>query len=354
MNATLVVLICLSFLFVLFVLGEKEDFVSDRECPFLCTCHEYDVNCSNTNIFPEGIPKMTERFFLSDSVIDYVPINAFLDLPFLQEIHFLGCNIVKLRACSFAELENMTKISFQNSSIDQIEGNAFSNLYNISIIQFAGSAIGDMFSYSFHNVNNVESVDFYNTKISTIHPLAMKTFAHIGEIGLVDCTVDRFLVNGFSSLTNITLMYMSNSVVNEWQCGSIASVLASGTDFDITKSSFVCDCKLAWLWTKHRTIFNNDRLKNKCKKTDDVLSKVDIDQLCPTEKSREPGCPPLIPSTPHICSRSFDSPMNPIEKVTYPASFTRTSTSSAVSVVKINLKIILTIFFTKYFQWLLH
>lgn len=357
MYITPLTFVCLIFActhLICHVIGTKEDFVSDRDCPFLCTCHEYDVNCSNTNIFPEGIPKMTERFFLANSTISFVPINAFLDLPFLQEVHFINCNITKLRACSFAELANMTKISFESTSIDQIEGNAFSNLDTISLIQFSRTTIGEMYSYSFQNVQNVERIDFFETKISTIHPLALKTFTNVEEIGFLDSSVQRFLVNGFSSFTNISTMYMSGSVLHEWQCGSLNAVLASGTDIDITRSSFVCDCKLAWLWTNHsnHSLFN-DAFSNKCKNTNQVISRVNIDQSCFSKKPRDQGCPPWVPSPPHTCSRSFDSPMNPVEKVTYPAFFTRSTPSSAPSFSYVYVNIMLTVFFTKSCQWVL-
>lgn len=311
--------------------GMKEDFVSERECPFLCACIGYDVNCSDTNLFPDAIPQETERVVIMNSTLDFVPINAFLSLTNLQEIHFIGCKITKLRACSFAELENMVTISFENTKIEQIEGNAFSNLANISNIRFTSSSIGEMFSFSFHNVQNIQRLEFFDTAISTIHPYAMLTFKNIDEIGIMDCTIHKFLRDGFSRFTNVYLMYMTSSSIQEWQCGSFDTIVKAGIDFTVSRSNLICDCKLAWLWTRHpnSTILNRT---NKCSGTDDTLTSVDINQVCPLEKSRDKGCPPLLPSTPHTCSRSFDSPMNPVEKVTYPDFFSRTTVSSSAPV----------------------
>ncbi|XP_045167403.1 slit homolog 1 protein-like [Mercenaria mercenaria] len=317
----------------------KEDFVSDRDCPFLCTCAEYDVNCTNTNVFPDSIPEETKRFFLINSTIDFVPINAFLDLPKLKEIHFIDSKATKLRACSFAELENMSVISFERTKIEQIEGNAFSNLVNISNIIFSGATIGELFSFSFHNVKYVKRLEFFQATISTVHPLALLTFENIGEIGIMDSTVQRFLKNGFSGFRNVELIYMTNSEITEWQCGSLDTVLKSGIDFDVSLSRFACDCKLAWLWTKHLNSTILENRSNKCTGTDTALPSINVDQICPSEKSRDQGCPPLLPSTPHTCSRNFDSPMNPVEKVTYPNFFSRITTSSTSSVTTVNFKI---------------
>lgn len=309
---------------------ESEGFVSEKDCPLSCTCIGYDVNCTNTNLFPD-IPKETEGVFIINSTLDFVPINAFLNLPKLQEIHFIGSKITKLRACSMAELENMTTISFENTEISQIEGNAFSNLVNITSIKFSGCKIGEMFSFSFHNVRNVPRLDIFDTTIMTIHPYAFFTFESIDEIGITGCNIQKFLRDGFSRFIDIEMIYMMDSTIQEWHCGSLDTVIKSGIDLTISRSRFTCDCKLAWLWTKHpnSTVINNRT--NKCAGTDSTLPSTDINQVCPEEKSRENGCPQLHPSTPHTCSRAFDSPKIPVEKVTYPDFFAKTTPSSSAS-----------------------
>lgn len=309
---------------------ESEDFVSERDCPFSCTCIAYDVNCTNTNLLPD-IPEETEGVFIINSTLDFVPINAFLNLPKLQEIYFINSKITKLRACSMAELVNMTTISFENTEISQIEGNAFSNLINITSIKFSGCKIGEMFSFSFHNLRNVQRFDIFDTTIMTVHPYAFFTFESIDEIGIMGCTIQKFLRDGFSRFSNIEMIYMLDSTIKEWHCGSLDTVIKSGIDLTISTSSFTCDCKLAWLWTKHRnsTVLNNRT--NKCAETDSTLPSTDINQVCPDEKSRDNGCTQLHPSTPHTCSRAFDSPKIPVEKVTYPNYFAKATTSSSVS-----------------------
>lgn len=310
---------------------ENEDFGSDRDCPFLCTCAGYDVNCTNTNFFPDSIPAETERIFLTNSTFEYIRRNAFLNLHNLQEIHFIYCKIVNLPACSFAELENMMLILFENTEIDQIEGNAFSNLFNVSSITFAGVSIGQMRSFAFHNIKNVSRLEFFDTNISTIHPFAFLNIQNVQEISIMHSTIQKFLRDGFSTFSNVDLIYMRGSVIHEWQCGSLDTIATAGSNMLVFNSRFTCDCKLAWIWTNQINTTFLFITSNTCTGTNATLISVDINQMCPSEKSRDQGCPPLLPSTPHTCSRSFDSPKQPLEKITYPSYFSRKPVTSSAT-----------------------
>ncbi|KAL4222508.1 hypothetical protein ACF0H5_018547 [Mactra antiquata] len=323
---------------------EKLNFVDARDCPFSCTCAEYDVNCT-TNVFPGSIPKEAQRFFISDSNLDFVPINAFLSNPNLLEISFIGCHIQTVRACSFAELEYLDLISFHNSHIGRIEGNAFSNLANVSILLFEDCHIGQISSFSFHNIENVGSIEFHRSTITTIHPLAFLSLTHVQEIGFISTQIRRFLRDGISRIKDSFLIYMTDVEINEWQCGIIDTAKKAGTMLTVSQSNFTCDCKLSWLWSKYPDFeLFDEKFLNRCAGTGIFLNSKSPDQICTSKESRDMGCPDLLPSTPHTCSRSFDSPVDPIEKVTYPTFFERTSSSGVSMTNKIDFVVFVTSF----------
>lgn len=330
-----------ALLLVLFVVlafvSSQDESIDSLDCPFLCECSGNDVNCTNTDIFPDNIPVETQRFFISDSTLDFIPINSFQSNPNLLEIVFTECRIQKIRACAFAELEFLDGISFYNSYIGKIEGNAFSNLVNISMILFDNTQIDEISSFSFHNIKNVDHMEFHRATISTIHPFAFLSFTNVHEIGFGSSSIHRFLKDGISRIKDTSVLYMSSVVINEWQCGIVATTDETGTDLLVTQSNFTCDCKLAWLWNKHpkSSIFGK-RSINRCIGTGSFLNTVTIDQMCTSNQSYNIGCPDLLPTTPHTCSRSFDSPKEPIEKVTYPTYFTRNDDSDVAMTTRIS------------------
>lgn len=309
--------------------------ITAAECPFLCDCQGYDVTCVGSDVFPDGISEKVRKFQLINSAIDHIPINAFKGFPDLQEIRISGTTVRTVRACSFAQLENMTSLFFENFTVDVIEGNAFSNLNNVTKIEFKSSKIGEFKSYSFHNVSNVDRIVFNSTNISTIQTFAFLKLGKIGDIKIDNCVVDKLLVDGIARINETASFVVKNTRMKQWDCGTLSILEENGLHFEISNVSFQCDCKLSWLFEgfANSSIFEEES-GNKCLGTGKLLAKTSLDEVCATPSSREKTCHKLLPSTPHTCRKSFDQPFNPEEKVEYPSYFTKQPRAAASGLLK--------------------
>lgn len=298
--------------------------ITAAECPFLCECAGFDVTCDGSDVFPEGISEKVRKFHLINSAMDTIPINAFKNLPDLQEITISGTNVTTVRACSFAELENMTSLIFDNAIVGVIEGNAFSNLINVTKIEFKSSKIGELKSYSFHNVVDVDKILFSSTDISVIHPFGFLKLKNIREIKIESCNIDQFLADGISKTEEIKSFAIQNSLLKQWQCGTLSTLAEKGADFDISNVTLQCDCKVSWLFERYAnsSIFAEES-GNTCFGRSKLLAKTSLDDICTTSSPRDRTCDRLLPSTPHTCRKAFDDPLNPEEKVEYPPNFTK-------------------------------
>lgn len=313
--------------------------ITQAECPFLCECAGFEVTCDGTDVFPDGISEKVRKFQLTNSLMNFIPINAFKNLRALEEIKISGTNITTVRACSFAELENMTSIIFENVFIDVMEGNVFSNLKNVTKIEFKSSKIREFKSYSFHNITDVGKVLISKTDISVIHPFAFLKLKKVAEIQIESCNIDKFLGDGISRIEEITSFAIQNSHVKEWQCGTLSTLADKGAELDISGMKLQCDCKISWLFKRfsNSTIFAAES-GNKCYGTDKPLATISLDEICTSPGDKT--CHRLLPSTPHTCRKSFDQPFNPEEKVEYPSYFTkkpRAVASSSLNNVKLHL-----------------
>ena len=293
------------------------------ECPFLCECAGFEVTCVGTDVFPAGISEKVKQFYLVNSSVDNIPINAFKDFPALTEVRISGTKLRTIRACSFAELENMTSLSFDDVTVDVVEGNAFSNLKNITRIEFRSSKIGALRSYSFHNIAGVDKVIFSGTEVSVIHPFTFLNFKNVSEIEIENSVIDRFLADGISRIQKVNTFILKNSHVREWHCGTLSILAENNVQLEISETSIQCDCKSSWLFEQfsNTSIFAAEQ-RNICNRTGNSLAETSLDEIC-TETSEREKCHRPLPSTPHTCSRSFDEPFNPEGKVEYPSYFTK-------------------------------
>ena len=298
--------------------------VSSEDCPFLCACSNFDVTCDGSDVFPVGIPEEVRKFHLINSAIDVVPINAFTNFRRLQEIRIVNTNITTIRACSFAELENITSVMFDDVRIEVIEGNAFSNIFNISEIEFISSNISEVRSYAFHNVNLVKNISFSSVYINTIHPSAFLKLNNITSIKFEGSTINRFLGDGISKTSAIQSFSVQFSHINEWHCGTLSSLAESITEINIMGVKFPCDCGIAWLFKRYSnsSIFATERA-NGCQGSSKLLSETSLDEICSTSSSRDKYCHKLLPTPPHTCRKVFDLPFNSQDKVEYPSYFTK-------------------------------
>ena len=304
--------------------------VSSKDCPFLCACSNFEVTCDGSDVFPVGIPVEVRKFHLINSNIDAIPINAFTNFRQLQEIKIINTNISTIRACSFAELENITSVIFNNVSIEDIEGNAFSNVFNISEIEFISSNISEIKSYAFHNVTVVENLSFSSVYVNTIHPSAFLKLNNITAIVFQGSTINRFLGDGISKTTAIQSFSVQNSYINEWHCGTLSAFAESVTEINISGVKFPCDCGIAWLFKHHpnSSIFETDRA-NGCQGSSKLLAETSLDEICTTSSPRDKYCHKLLPTPPHTCRKVFDLPFNSQDKVEYPSYFTKPSQNVA-------------------------
>ena len=296
--------------------------VYSEDCPFLCACSNFEVMCDGSDVFPVGIPDKVRKIHLTTSAVDVIPINAFTSFRNLQEIRIAKTNISTIRACSFAELENMTSIIFDDVRIDVIEGNAFSNMFNITKIEFVSSNISELKSYAFHNVNAVQNLTFSSVYIDVINPSAFLKVNDIRNIEFESSTINQFLGEGISKISAIQSFSVQNSLINEWHCGTLSSFAESVTDINISGVRFPCDCGILWLFKRYAnsSIFDKENA-NGCQGTSKLLSETSLDEICSTPSSRDKICQKLLPTTPHMCREFFDSPVNPQDKVEYPSSF---------------------------------
>lgn len=309
--------------------------ITAAECPFLCDCQGFDVTCIGSDVFPGGISEKVRKFQLINSAIDHIPINAFKGFPDLQEIRISGTTVGTVRACSFAQLENMTSLFFENFTVGVIEGNAFSNLNNVTKIEFKSSKLGELKSYSFHNVINIDRIVFDFTNISTIQTFAFLKLEKIGGIKIDNCAVDHLLVDGIARIKEIASFIVQNTRMKQWDCGTLSIFEENGLPFEISNVSFQCDCKLRWLFERfaNSSIFEEES-GNKCLGTDKLLAKTSLNEVCATPSARDKTCHKLLPSTPHTCRKSFDQPFNPEEKVEYPSYFTKQPRAASSGLLK--------------------
>ena len=300
------------------------DGITRAECPLLCDCTGFDVTCNGTDVFPDGISKKVRKFHLIDSSVDYIPINAFKEFRDLEEIRISRTKVRTVRACSYAELGNMTSLIFDGVEIQIMEGNSFANLYNITKVEFLSSKINEIKSHSFHGVEAVQRVIFSSTEIEIIHPFAFYRLKDIGDIQFKNCTISRFLGDVVSFIDNIQTFVIENSIMKEWHCGTLSKLAEKGVSFSVSNVTFQCDCGLTWLFERflNTSIFAEES-NNRCQGTAKSLSAVSLADICSTPLSRDKTCQKLLPSSPHTCSRSFDMPFNPEDKVEYPSFFTK-------------------------------
>lgn len=319
---------------LLVFLGVLHSTVSiDRsECPFLCVCVPdetggVNVTCNVTELLPSSFPKNSKHIVFKNATFDIIPINAFPDLPDLSTIQFIDSSIDTIKACSFAQLKHLDSISFRRSTIQRIQGNSFSNLVNVTSVNFDGTSIGEISSYAFHNITNITLLLIQGSVIQVIHPLAFQDIRHVYKIDIRESTIERFLVNGFSKFSNVGKLSISQkSKIKELQCKSFEAVLTSGGSVEATDTQFTCDCRLAWMWSNINSFQKIiDDSSNKCLNSSEIFSSVDINRMCPDEKSRGVGCPPLLPSPPHRCSSGFDGIDETVSKVAYPTMFPKES-----------------------------
>ena len=307
--------------------------IDESDCPFLCACVLDSVNggvnitCDEPSFLPGSFPSNSRHIQFRNAIFNAIPaVNGFSDLKQLSTIAFINSTITTIRACSFAQLRHVDSITFKMCNIQTIQGNSFSNLVNVTSINLLDSIIGQILSYAFHNIKHMKILLMQGSVIQVIHPLAFQDFSHVNSIEIRESIIKRFLVNGFSKFDDVRKLVIGEKTkIMELQCEVFETVLDAGGSLDIQNTHFTCDCKLAWMWSKLDSfqMFFPDS-SNQCIDTSDMLSSIDINQLCPDERSRKKGCPPLLPSTPHICSQGFDEIDEPISKVAYPTLYPST------------------------------
>lgn len=331
-----------TLLHVLVFLGSLHSSVSlaETDCPLLCLCtgnstSGITVLCDGNDgisVFPSTFPASSEVIIFENVKFTFIPISAFPPLPKLVKLEFVNSTIDVFRACSFAQIQHVEMIHFKSCDIGVIQGNSFSNLFNVTFIQFTGTSVREILSYAFHNLKNVSSLILLGSRLRTIHPFAFQDFSHVRQIEIRETTIDRFMIDGFSKFHNVSKLVVDGmSVFHELHCRTLDTVPTSGGSLQISDSHFTCDCKLAWVWERLGSFSNlSSDSTNFCRGEHEKVhvTEIDIDQMCPDKQSRDIGCRPSLPSTPHTCSRG-DEIGEPVSKVTYPTYFSRTPPNRA-------------------------
>ena len=299
-----------------------EPYIDPLDCPLQCSCQRYTIECKHATVFPENLPEVTHEFRLSDSQIDAIPSNVFLNLNWLTSINITNVKINKVMACAFAELGGV-QIRFEGVDVEVMESNSFSNIVNSSEIVISRSNIQEMKSFAFHNLKDIDFIDIANTNIGTVHPYAFRHIENVTEFSMVNCSVDRLLKEAFSRFYHVEFTYILRSTIKEWQCGSVSLGLHSGEHLMVSDSSLTCACSLAWLWKKHPSSTIIHEASNRCYGSNFMLEELEVKDICESEEKQMIGCPQLLPSTPHTCSRMFDAPYEPEQKVEYPKYFSK-------------------------------
>ncbi|XP_076304056.1 uncharacterized protein LOC143222069 [Tachypleus tridentatus] len=139
----------------------------------------------------------------ASSFLEFVPIEAFLRTPRLEELNIKQCSISELPTNSFVHLEHLSRIDLENDEIRNLRKHAVSHLPRLTSIVISDNIIEELRAEAFYDLPRLTFLMLDRNNISWINDNFFVHLSNLMELELWHNKIRHLTPYTFNGLKNL-------------------------------------------------------------------------------------------------------------------------------------------------------
>uniref|UniRef100_A0A7N8WVN3 Leucine rich repeat containing 24 n=1 Tax=Mastacembelus armatus TaxID=205130 RepID=A0A7N8WVN3_9TELE len=195
-------------------------------CPSGCRCYSLTVECGSLRIkeIPQGVPTVTETFFLQDNAIVQIRLHDLTRLGSLHYLYLQNNSISALEPGAFLNQGQLLELALNGNLIHLVTPDMFRGLEHLRILYLASNQITRVQDHTFRGLQRLQELHLQENSIEL---LAEQALSGLSSLALLDLSKNRLRTLGALSLKPLVSLQVLRVTENPWRC----------------------DCALGWLRT---------------------------------------------------------------------------------------------------------
>ena len=196
-------------------------------------------------------------------------------LQSLKEISLHHNRITTIEANSWKECPELQQLDLSYNKLKAITKESFKLLMAARLLQLRNNNIQNIEKSSFHYLINLTELDLSNNELSWTIEDMNGTFYELNNLqslSLENNKIKSIANNAFIGLRKVKTLNLLNNAISSIQSNAFGTMVVMES-LKFNSSSFLCDCKLAWLpqWLRAKVFHNS--VVAKCQHPKDLKGK---------------------------------------------------------------------------------